>query len=519
MRQQLWMLTDIEAMEFADGVCTLVPWDEFDPWRSNETSAPTDARLLKPAASSHTSGGVGASKRYGVKMSAHASSVGLVDSSPGSSALIGRAWLDCRPPGMTVISHWESLDVDGDGVWTTIESKGAESSLISRDYNATIDIMKTLGDESLAWRTSGYTVIPKDVFDEFAPRIASLCGLLDAGRCGNIEAKGVLKHIFPHVDYPYDRVDLCAKIVQSSCGRIMREEYRFYVVRHAQLCGIPVPSVSSVIHDNATVTINTVDFEQNMKYQEEISSIQFSYFMTIVLFVWLLAVFVEIRNCAELWEVLVLYPGQHQTLVASDSGEDEDADSQSLNVLQKDEDGINITYFPFSHRAFLVLMVAIPRTVLALTLMYIGANFLTASQTYQDAVLNCLALSFVLDVDAYIFNSIVSYDRKASLLTFKSLTVNGSFIAARGHWLWSQTFFHFILLGGAALIWSFWERHAVYGFLYKSAGLDCFCRSQGGSCMEAYELLQVAGLSPNSIPSRCRGIMCWLSPPGWAIAE
>jgi len=299
----------------------------------------------------------------------------------------------------------------------------------------------------------------------------------------------------------------------------MREEYRFYVVRHAQLCGIPVPSVSSVIHDNATVTINTVDFEQNMKYQEEISSIQFSYFMTIVLFVWLLAVFVEIRNCAELWEVLVLYPGQHQTLVASDSGEDEDADSQSLNVLQKDEDGINITYFPFSHRAFLVLMVAIPRTVLALTLMYIGANFLTASQTYQDAVLNCLALSFVLDVDAYIFNSIVSYDRKASLLTFKSLTVNGSFIAARGHWLWSQTFFHFILLGGAALIWSFWERHAVYGFLYKSAGLDCFCRSQGGSCMEAYELLQVAGLSPNSIPSRCRGIMCWLSPPGWAIAE
>merc|ERR1712072_727074 len=90
--------------------------------------------------------------------------------------------------------------------------------------------------------------------------------------------------------------------------------------------------------------------------------------------------------------------------------------------VEKDMDGVfHVRYFTREHRAWLIFAVALPRAGVTAILGWTGVIFLRQAPTYEDAILNSLALVFILGIPDIFYYGLCSNSRREFLERFHAM--------------------------------------------------------------------------------------------------
>lgn len=535
------------------GVCALKRWSDFDPntltqgelsrenasFGGNESVAhaaraaharrlgdshrrriaDASARRLPRvvSASSRTSSSsrdAGGRDAQGLQRDTFADPIGSRDrTGVWSGALVGQFWLDCRPDMVSgYLTAWRELDTNNDGLWTMAEAEliSARLGRLFTNWMAFIrHVSAAEANLQLSVDTQDFSIMPLDVFAS-QDYLFILCGILDPAKCSTLEERHVLKHIYPHIPHPIDRVYECEEMVLNTCKRILSADFRIFAIRHSQLCGKQVTSRAY----SGNVTMKKTEYSEVHAWNILIRSHRFALFIVLILVIWNLAVFAEIRGCLLLAEMLFLFPGPSSPPDQSEGSSDEETLLSSC--VQTGEDGHNVVlYFTRKHRLFICFGVFVPRVVIVAFLAHIGSAFLASSQNFEDAIMNSLALTFVLDLDEMLYAGVLAYRRKDIISSFAPLTIPYS-IVGRDCGVFSPTLVYGIVILSMAIGFVTIERTMPYGWVYKAEALACFCDLQGPSCTGFWELEAVMGVSNSSAQIEAYYSSTWLPRlPGW----
>ena len=134
--------------------------------------------------------------------------------------------------------------------------------------------------------------------------------------------------------------------------------------------------------------VNVVTYQGVSTYQGEPDSVlgtTFKSFVVLLLFIWGMLMITEFRKIYNFIYVVWYIP----------STTDEDPE-----FCQLDEEGkVLIKKLPLIHKAFTFLCILLPRLIIAVVILVVGASFLTATNNLKDLVLNSTALCFLIEVD------------------------------------------------------------------------------------------------------------------------
>lgn len=539
-----WMFGTTPATK-SSGVCKLKPWGDFDPsvLLSGRTSLmqaqydggpplrgdaafgnvvaaanPANARRL-PVAGARGAAAAGAPSgevpRSGNQADGSSSSFASHSGGAWAGSLVGTYWIDCRPDTVTYLTAWDLLDVDGDGIWTRQEAVALQEKMGRRfdNWMAYIRLGCRRGiNPELETQTQNFTVMPRSVYVT-QDYLFVLCGILNAHKCGTLEARQALRFVYPFIKDPIDRIDECEEMVGQTCKRILSADYRIYAIRHTQICG----SEESKKSVSENVTIKTSEYSQVSHWNDTIRSPSYALFIIMILVVWMLALFAEMRGLLLMAELLVQFPGPPEgNDDSTDEADDEEADVHvSKRGVMTSSDGNTILWFPRKHRIYITAMVFIPRCLIVLILVKVGCAFLAASQTYQDAILNSVALTFVIDLDEMMFAGVLAYRRKKIVSSFDALKLDHSIV---GHdcGVISPSLLYGMIIVSFSVCYVWIERAMPYGWIYKAEALACFCDVQGPSCTLFWEMQAVMGQANSSIQVSDFYNTRWLPQlPGW----
>jgi len=130
-------------------------------------------------------------------------------------------------------------------------------------------------------------------------------------------------------------------------------------------------------------------------------------FFLCILSIWTATCWVDLLDSYKylsLWMGLPAPQGERKTEV--ESGED-DAETVVLVGATK------------LAKAFALGMILIPKIVIACLLWWLGARWLVATTSFQDLLLNAVALAFITELDELIYMSLMPGDIQAMVQTFK----------------------------------------------------------------------------------------------------
>lgn len=91
----------------------------------------------------------------------------------------------------------------------------------------------------------------------------------------------------------------------------------------------------------------------------------------------------------------------------------------SIGFLKNNESGVTKQY-----RTIVLLLIIIPKYIIACTLWFYGCKFILNSKSNESVLLNSVSLNFLLDIDDYLYNAFISDFVKNTLINdWPSLTL------------------------------------------------------------------------------------------------
>lgn len=409
---------------------------------------------------------------------------------------------DCSAAFPTAMSNTSWLDANNDGFWSAednLEAQGAGvRKALSKGGNLTNifwEFMKEaeqgqFRSQSGSWvpghggigeaatpqlaiydkangETAQFTKIPMAWMREEEP-VIQLCNNFDPHLCGNLELRGILKVNIPDLTLtPDERISECRSIVDR-CVNKFGELYRSYAMTAAQSCG----GRESTWAESALVIVNR--YEKADKYdphvnKQAIPTITYETFLLLVLIIWWLIVIGELRLVLSWWVVIWCIPSD-KTLVTGDVP-DENIEIKSISE---------------KHKALILVMVLLPRTIIIVMLSYIGTDFLIIADSYSDLILNSVALGFLIEVDEMLFGAVTSQrskDKLASMLPVKAAHSCCNWCIALGQFPTSIPLVIFVVSMAIAQMTKSYTM--VHGKMDLSGAYGCLCHMEGARCAAA----------------------------------
>lgn len=508
-----WLFTAPHTKQ--SGVCSLRPWNDFDPIaltreqnRVEEASFDGNNSAARLVADGSVRG-----LRHRRLWEPAADTVG--------GSLVGLWWLDCRPDMVQYLTAWDHLDINGDGHWTHAEA-ALINVRVARMFTHWMSFLRSTDAYAggrLYNSTQNFTLMTRNVF-ESQDYLFIVCGSLSPAKCSSLEERHVLEYIYPHIDCPLDRITECEEMVSRTCRRILMADYRIYTIRHSQICGKEVASRAV----SGNLTFKKTDYAEVILWNNLIRSNSFAVFIVLILIVWWLAVFAEMRAVFLMAEMLWLFPGPSSFSSSSAtnsfrSGDDDSVDESPraapAYVKNLPDGTTSALCFSRNHRLYVACCVLMPRAFIACFLARVGSAFLATAQSFHDAILNSLALTFVLDMDEMLYVGVLSYRRKEIIANFEPLTIPYS-VVGRDCGAFSPTIVYCGIILGTTVFTMLVERNMPYGWVYKAEALACFCDLQGPSCRQFWELESTTGLASSSAELEVIfGEKWWPRLPGW----
>lgn len=403
----------------------------------------------------------------------------------------GEYW-DCAPGSVTAMSITGNLDVDRDGYWTMDDaesfSKAIRGKMQFADMtqvftamsglasNGELEAQKGRDFQADARRFRNFTSLPMDWLAREEDKMA-LCAQADPTMCSNMEARRVLQRMLPGVGSKDERIDRCEHIASKYCNALFGERYKLHVTRTSELCGqrsvkwMPQEAIPVVIYQVSDKYVNAKD---------GVVRPQFIVFLFVIVMIWLLAMWKELRELYYWWSVLPFFPSQ--------PAEGDASNGKAFQLLEGAD--IVVEFIPFRHKVWTLTCNLLPRTIIWAGLSTIGTKFLIRADTYTDLIFNSVALGFLIEIDNMLYAAVVADSAKRVIQACPELCLPSG---ARG---WFDKVFagmdaassSLAQVLGILIVAGMFITGAYFmeGGKYDLAGaFNCLCQAAGHQCVPA----------------------------------
>jgi len=401
---------------------------------------------------------------------------------------IHSSYYDCHPAEVKIVSTWSKIDTNADGLWSRDEAVAQELQY-KAETGHDLEIAFVWDSLAKKFNAAATGVLQEAVV---APGMDEmrLCELLDAAICPNAEIRGFLKNHVAYLD-PQRRIDRCEQVLNNECAGIFGEKFVQYQLAHASLCG-----------DRNTIweqyfRVRTVKYEIEEKYNRPIGGVTtgtYFGFLCVILAIWHISMMQELRNLKGWYEMMWYFPSCDAMHTADGGNQCTEVSETSIVVLQ----------IPVRHKFATLVVHLIPRTIFLLICSTIGSKFLLQADDYEDLILNCVALSFLIEVDELIFSGLMSKLRKTWVSITEPLRVKmpgkRNQCCTQIRKLRNSSVFTMLIIVATTSIAVSTSYFKVGGKLDRGVALGCLCQVHGSQCASAqffggFESVQAALLN------------------------
>lgn len=387
----------------------------------------------------------------------------------------------CSIDSFLLLLDTATLDADNDSVWSLREAKQLEDEYESR-YTGSLANLHLVHERLRKLHDSGTRVkgdgIPIAWIKE-QKTLIELCLVMDKSLCGNLEARGILKNQIPHMQnenvLPADRIEKCEGMM-GACRTLGGEQYKAYATQHEELCG----EKTAYFHKRQRIA--TVEYGFTNRYLNPLNGIDtwcYELFMACVLIIWSLTTLSYLRNLLVWWIVLIWMDEEPQDNVNIEFRKDK-IGQDTAQVRNVEVSAIS----SFSrHRN--IWFNLLPRTLMWAGISIVGALYLLRADSYENLILNAVALAFLMEVDVTIYRSLISDLRKREISRCKRLKANAPVILDLLHHETHPSICFLIGTVALALLWTVITYQRTHGKIQRGDAIACFCQAEGSNCAAA----------------------------------
>lgn len=375
---------------------------------------------------------------------------------------------DCLQQRITLSLFPEKLDLNKDGFWSTHECAETETQLALLGSKAATNMTQGLremvkydkkhrpGSRSFIAGASAH--VDMDFFEHYRNEIRT-CVITDKNLCGNMEAEGKLSTMLPGYNNEEERVLACQETYDSFCLKVFGTDYKLANDQRAGLCG--KPSFTRVRFGVIQVEYSAV--ATYMGDDESILSIAFESLLVLLLSIWVMIMIKEARSICNLALVIWFMPF---------------TDDQDPTFTSYDAEAhrFKIKKLPIGHKYFALLVICLPRSLIAVVVLYVGLVFLTITSNLQDLILNSTALGFLIEVDNMIHFAMLGHSFQRHVMDrcdVLTADVGSDMCTRRGPYVF---LFLTILF---AFVYAMYAYRNSRGLLSIGEGMQCLCHLDG----------------------------------------
>lgn len=406
----------------------------------------------------------------------------------------------CAPPSVQLISRWDELDTNQDGVWTRQEVLDAREHLQCQYGVDPVEVFDVVGGllknrehQSYIWVDDAVhsgQAISRDYFTYIMGDVA-MCGYRNGDMCGNLMQRGffdaAIMHEIPRVGKTTrSALKYCHMLLDEGglCQTYLPSAYATWRIESAQECHGPEYSkfVYSDPNTGKTKSLLAVDYEARKDYEVAQTHI-FKVYKCFILFIWLLIVVQHIRDVGNTFLWIKSIPIDKEN--AESDCETPSArefrigqlDSARRRSLLRDEDVHKITW---RHRAALYVVTSL-RIFLIIILLTVGLTFLAKQNDYIGLLLDGVAMMFIVEVEEILYSKVIRQDVRQAWEERAPMPFTNTGLLAGRPDITDLVWFFFLL--SCAVVFVQYHTWTLVEPLYDA--LQCACLSQGESCHEA----------------------------------
>lgn len=445
--------------------------------------------------------------------------------------------MDCAPSSFAFTGSWDDLDKDGDGLWTLEEARADEANLgcklglsveevfrsvcrgVVRDAKDTADHSYT--SPFVPFSVEQRRAIPKADFDQWRG-LVTICVASDVARCSELVSKGLFDAVIGAPDPQTHRggvvdldsaIDYCQRLLVPGgiCEKTLPGTYMMYRARVSEKCGVSTysPGHRHVNpHDHRDVTSVVQVSYSNVYDYVKCSSATFSFFLALILFLWYTNLVVEASNVLYIVDFICNFPvelkGSNPLVTPSMKDVLQRAESSSMLPMsisksmkaalsidveeeeppRKVKEGSKVIHsISHLHKLTCILMLGV-RCFLLVYMMDVGSIFLLYTKSYDDLLLNAVALAFIFDLPEFLYMFLVNDSIKerlddASLVPYPTSLPNRGWRGA----LINKSLWGIFLIPSIVIAQVFYNKHV--NILPGLEALQCTCFQQGPNCKTA----------------------------------
>jgi len=405
----------------------------------------------------------------------------------------GNTTFSCAPPSVQLAGRWQTLDIDGDGIWTLEEVLSARKKLeceFAVDplevFNVFISFLKKR--ENVIWLhplvVSG-KAIHKAYFD-FARGDIIMCNYRNQDMCPNLLQRGFFdepleKGNSPRVGKTIDSaLNYCFDLLSSGgvCERSLPSTYSVWRKSSEQQCFDPVYHKFVYEHPKTgeTKSLLEVDYKAVSDYEKGRRSYLFMVYKSIIIMMFILCMYVELKDIIIMFTWVLTFPSEADVDEPVHEEHDENG-KVSKYVIQ----GVSVR-----HR-MTVAFLTVARLVLAATLTWVGTVFLLQDTDYVNLLLNGVGLVFVIEVANCLYGQLLDMENRELCENTDPFSVA---MAPVWKCLWFKSPAARDLMGLGCLVACLtlgMYVHYIHIAHPLSTALECTCLNQGDQCFEAGE--------------------------------
>jgi len=429
--------------------------------------------------------------------------------------------ISCAPASIHVLTDWDLLDSDGDGVWSREEARNKKlRETVQCDYgvdllalyhrfshqlNASDVLQGRRGTELLSG--SG---INKAYYNWFLHK-PLLCQYGDADMCGSLFQRGFFDEALrqrpsPEFTDTTTSLQYCTKLLQTECFDILPTTFKVWRSREKQQCGerlfgqsmyqVPESAIDDDDSDSSgaiqSVPMLTIGFTLQNMYAGT-KGYPFRIFLCILLVTFLSVMFLECRSIMKCFVWTYNFPKDHEAgtdgnvvgrravrieLGKDSGGSDHDESTpRHHNAVSK-----SISAVRNDHRLF-VGFITLLRFFLWVFLLWSGIMFLTGKPRYMTLVFDALSLLFIFEIDELLYTTMLRHELKQDHLSTDEIHVKypARILSGRKMVLMDMLLFFGIILFALCIVYTY----CVVELDPLIDALTCLCSKDGPHCHDA----------------------------------
>jgi len=398
----------------------------------------------------------------------------------------------CAPPSVQLTGRWEELDTNGDGIWTRQEVEAAKEALQCKYVVNPVEVFDVFVQflkkrENVIWlhpELKAGREIRKAYFT-YASGDLIMCGYRNSAMCPNLLTRGIFNAPLRYGTAPRvgktinSALEYCYGLLESggTCQRTLPSTYSVWRKSSSDQCLGETYAKAVYAHplDNRTKSMLRVDYQAREDYSMAAKSKLFLVFKTIIIGMFLLAMFFELKDIVTVFTWVFRYPpserfsGNAVRTIEEGEGQDVKYCIQGISMGHRVTVGL-ITFF---------------RLNLIIVLVNVGVTFLQKDTDWINLLLNAVALIFVLEIANNLYTQVLHGSLK-ELLEEKTepMEVPMYGIQYINNNPALKDFIGGILL--LTVVACIMLSHYSYVGQPLSQALECACVNQGEHCHEAH---------------------------------